>query len=187
MSANFQKTLDPSDGRTHQLIGTLETLKLILDSQQFGPAQLQTMQAELGKIQGQIQSRISAIVGNNGRAPMPVSSLPFSSAASDYPLYSTPPPQNPIPPAFVTQPPSMQPTPLPQTLAALLGSLPPPTGVTPKPQIAPQPPADNSLIAQLRAAGLLNATPPPAPAAVQKPALSGRYGVVMDQESITKM
>jgi pre-mRNA cleavage complex 2 protein Pcf11 len=183
LSANFQKTLDPSDSRTQQLISTLENLKAILDSQQFDSTQLQVMQTELSKISGQIQSQIAALIGGNPLpvvtpAPAPPSTL------SQYPIYSTPPPTMTLPPAFATQPPSANIISIPPNLASLLGAFPPPQ---PSNGSSSQAGGDNPLLAQLRAAGLLPSTPTPEPIVNPKISGSHRFGVDLDQESITKM
>jgi pre-mRNA cleavage complex 2 protein Pcf11 len=224
-SANIQKILDASNNDLPQLVSTLESLKSLLDKQQFMAPDLLAMQSELSKISSRLNSQIASILGNaQGNTPPPippVSRMPMN----PYQTVSTPPGMLPFAPPPISFPPSLPPqsrtiSPPPQNvpvdMASLLGLLGPPPPIpqpapTPVfPGLAPQsmsqhssrntnsqPPAGGGgLLDMLRASGLLMGAPTPQqsninfpippPSAMISPPGGRRYGVRLDQESITK-
>jgi pre-mRNA cleavage complex 2 protein Pcf11 len=182
LSANLLKALDPADRRTTELITTLQNLQTVLDMQRFEAPQLSSIQGELNKISTQVQSRIPA----HTNAPA-VSSIASSFSFGNVPVISTP----PAAPAFSVPaadgpgaPVATQQHPLLAQLTSLLGpqpsqSLPPPIAM---PTTSAGPPSD--LLSQLRAAGLLPATPTPPPARTFSAFPKGMYGLGLSQDSL---
>jgi pre-mRNA cleavage complex 2 protein Pcf11 len=191
----LQKVLavGPPNLEIDQLLGTLNALMKVLNSEALGLPHLQTIQAELAKISDRVQrgmpsdlamllKGVSAVPQPQSlpaQAPVPTSQIPFAallSVAPSYPLTSTPPPLAGLPPAPPTT--LAHPAPYPASYAmptAFQGANPPP----------PQQGGELDLISQLQAAGLLPPTNPAPSRPVQK-STGGRYGVGLDQESIMR-
>lgn len=191
-SANLQKVFDPSDGRTSELIQTLETLRQILDSKEFDQRALESMKSELSKISKQVHSRLTGLLNPTGGL-VPGVAPQTTSAASLLPpalptTYSTMPPAQSTPLPLVPGPPNVPALPTPSTpVSALIGALKPqnsaPSNPAPSQSTTPQP----SLLDQLKAAGLLQdaGVVLQPPTAAQK-AGARRYGVTLDNESIKR-
>jgi pre-mRNA cleavage complex 2 protein Pcf11 len=177
--ATIQRMLEPNNVDLQQLIPTLESLKLMLDSEQFEVAPLLQMQAELDKINNRIQSQLSSVLG---KSPLNnQQTLPFQppGSTSGYPRISTPPHLQYAPlPAGPQIPPKFD-------IASLLSVIQTPPTALPNPATSNLP-ADNALLSQLRAAGLLPSTPTPEPKQVQ-PITVSRTSGGLDQNSITQV
>jgi hypothetical protein len=187
--AGIQKLLEPHNQDLQGLISTLEQLKVLLNSQQFGAPHLLQMQSELEKIKSRIQNQLANVMGTVVSTPPP--NLPFNPpTASPYPPISTPPPiinYTPMPTsAPAPLPPGLSQPIAPQfNLAAILGSLQPPQSSTPNP--APAPPSlGNEFLDQLRAAGLLGPSSAAEVHTVPGPSAGKAFSGPLDQDSITK-
>jgi len=209
----LQKVLavGPPNLEIEQLLATLNALIKVLNSEALGLSPLQTVQAELVKISDRMQKSLPAElvmllkaasqppVSQPAQAPVPAtfqSTASFAallSAAPPYPIHSTstPPPiaRFPLPPLQTTLPLSIAPYPLPTAAFSSIPatSQPPGNGSNAFPA---QPAVEADIIAQLQAAGLLpltNQTPAPNLYLQQSRPIGRRFGVKLDQDSITKV
>jgi pre-mRNA cleavage complex 2 protein Pcf11 len=183
--ASIQNLLEPNNVDLQQLITTLESLKHMLDTQQFGTQPLQQMQAELNKINTRLQAQLSAFMGNAGPASSQVVKPFTPPTIPSYPVVSSPPPVmnfTPPPtalPTSISQPPQLD-------ISALLSGLQPAQHQAAN-SIALPPSSDNSLLAQLRAAGLVPSSSTPELRPAQSLSKTEALVGALTQDSITKV
>jgi hypothetical protein len=182
--ASIQNLLEPNNLDLQQLITTLESLKHMLDTQQFGTQHLQQMQAELNKISTRLQAQLSTFMANAG--PAPQLEKPFTPPIMpSYPVVSSPPSIMNFAPPPTALPTSIQ-QPVNLDIGSLLRGLQPSQNHTANPNTY-QPTSDNSFLAQLRAAGLVPATPTPERQPDQPALMTEALVGTLNQDSITKM
>jgi pre-mRNA cleavage complex 2 protein Pcf11 len=212
---SLQKVLavGPPNLEIEQLLATLNALMKVLNSDTLGLSHLQTMQAELAKISDRVQrgmpAQLSMLLNSaastsqppislSPQVPVPPTSLhtaapPFAELLAANPPYpiqsrSTPPPIARLPPtaAPTTRPPSITPIPLPLPAFPSISTAfqPPRNG----PNAAPAWQPEFDLISQLQAAGILPPIKPtPDPPLAKSSSAGRRFGVKLDQDSITKV
>lgn len=184
----IQRMLEPNNVELQQLIPTLESLKLMLDSQQLGVVSLLQIQAEIEKISNRISSQFSQLTSILGKPSLAnQQTLPFQPpvSASANSRISTPPSLHYVPPPALPQAGAPQ---IPPTfdIASLWSVIQPPPSNTPSSSSTSNLPTENSLLSSLRAAGLLPSTPAPELKSFLPVTVSKTSGG-LDQNSITQV
>jgi pre-mRNA cleavage complex 2 protein Pcf11 len=177
-----QQSLGSQDPELPKIISTLDKVNGLLSTQHLDQAALGAIKGQLAALSRRTQEGFNSIMGQMQGTTAP-SAPNHSASQASYPLsfppsISTPPPILPHQGSANTAglPPSM--------LISLLTQQSGSTPLPPPPQPGQAPAEANGFLQQLRAAGLLLGTPTPD---IGEAGKSSRYGVYLNQDSITKV